>query len=117
MTRVRGVRPALAWQARGSNAHELLAAENDFMREHPTTWVPAFCESVRQGNNITLYAGLADIIEGWLLYDQEVIAEVVGLGTNSMGPVVENPNLSVGTELSDNHKYTDIESSTSGFSL
>ncbi|OGO22804.1 MAG: hypothetical protein A2144_07805 [Chloroflexi bacterium RBG_16_50_9] len=67
---------ALAWRSRDNNVRELLAAENDFLREHLTAWAPVFCESVRKYDAIAFYAGLVDITEGWLLCDQEVIADL-----------------------------------------
>ncbi|OGO21817.1 MAG: hypothetical protein A2144_09580 [Chloroflexi bacterium RBG_16_50_9] len=73
---------ALARQSQDDGVRELISAENDFLREHPVAWVPAFCESVRRFDITSFYAGVADVTEGWILNDQVVVRDLLNCHLN-----------------------------------
>jgi len=47
--------------------------EGAFLREHLAMWVPALCENVRKFDATGVYSGLADVTEGWIGCDREII--------------------------------------------
>lgn len=57
----------------GQSVQDWLREEEDFLREHLVTWLPAFCEGIRESCETLFYSGVADITEGWICLDQEII--------------------------------------------
>src|SRR4030042_84440 len=68
-------REVAAWET--GNAQELLKEEEAFLREHLASWVPSFCENVRRFDTGVFYTGLADLTEGWILCDQQIIWSIL----------------------------------------
>ena len=68
-------REVAAWET--GNAQELLKEEDAFLHEHLASWVPAFCENVRRFDTGVFYTGLADLTEGWILCDQQIIWSIL----------------------------------------
>ena len=66
---------AEAWR-KSENAQDLIVEENSFLNEHLARWVPDFCALVRQLDTKSFYSGLADITEGWLLYEVSLLKEI-----------------------------------------
>ncbi len=65
-------REAEAWAKEDEDeALRLLSAEQEFLREHLTKWVPKLCSEVRQHDRVGLFHGLADLTEGWVVFDYE----------------------------------------------
>lgn len=67
---------ALAWQ-KGEGARDLLKEEGTFLSEHLARWVPDFCENIRQFDSTGFYKGVADVTEGWIQYDLELVTAIV----------------------------------------
>lgn len=61
----------------GQAVHDWLAEEEDFLREHLAPWLPAFCEGIRKSCETLFYSGTADITEGWICCEQEVIKGLI----------------------------------------
>jgi len=70
-------REVAAWET--GNAQELLKEEEAFLHEHLASWVPAFCENVRRFDTAGFYAGLADLTEGWISCDHQIIRSILKL--------------------------------------
>jgi len=63
-----------AWRNVNKNqAFRLLDAEKHFLEEHLMTWVTRFCENVRAYERLGFYRGWADLTEGWLSFDHQLI--------------------------------------------
>lgn len=58
---------------KSGNAQHLIKEEEAFLREHLAGWVPVFCANVRCFTDNVFYSGLADLTEGWILCDQQII--------------------------------------------
>lgn len=61
----------------GQSVQDWLAEEEDFLREHLAPWLPAFCEGIRESCETLFYSGVADITEGWICLDQEIIKGLI----------------------------------------
>ncbi|MEE8471479.1 MAG: molecular chaperone TorD family protein, partial [Dehalococcoidia bacterium] len=73
---------AEAWQS-GQEVWEWLEEQYEFLREHLLLWVPAFCSNIRECCDTPFYSGVADLTEGWICCDQEVIKGVMDAGKQS----------------------------------
>jgi len=63
-----------AWRNVNKNqAFRLLDAEKHFLEEHLMRWVTRFCENVRAHERLGFYRGWADLTEGWLSLDYQLI--------------------------------------------
>lgn len=67
-------REAQAWWLNLDVVRELLEEEYMFLDNHLALWVPALCQNIREFCKTRFYAGIADITEGWIRYDREIIA-------------------------------------------
>ncbi len=76
---------AEAWESKQS-VDEWLSEEQAFLNEHLAQWVPALCDNVRSLSENAFYSGLADLTEGWICCDQEIIA---GLRDQEAGNLVQ----------------------------
>lgn len=67
-------------KARGSNqaVRNWLEEQNEFLHKHLVQWLPVFCESIRKSCESRFYSGVADLTEGWILCDQEIIRDLIG---------------------------------------
>lgn len=61
----------------GQSVQDWLAEEEDFLGEHLAPWLPAFCERIRESCETLFYSGVADITEGWICLDQEIIKGLI----------------------------------------
>lgn len=61
----------------GQSVQDWLAEEEDFLGEHLASWLPAFCEGIRESCETLFYSGVADITEGWICLDQEIIKGLI----------------------------------------
>lgn len=61
----------------GQSVQDWLAEEEDFLGEHLAPWLPAFCEGIRESCETLFYSGVADITEGWICLDQEIIEGLI----------------------------------------
>jgi len=68
-------REVAAWET--GNAQEFLKEEDTFLSEHLASWVPTFCENVRIFDTTVFYAGLADLTEGWIFCDHQIIRSIL----------------------------------------
>ncbi len=58
-------------------ALRLLLAKRDFLREHLMVWLPGFCAEVKKHDRLGLFGHLADLTEGWVIFDyQQFLKEV-----------------------------------------
>ncbi|MBI2328493.1 MAG: molecular chaperone TorD family protein [Chloroflexi bacterium] len=65
-------REAEAWENSDEvKAHTFLLAERQFLRTHLVNWVPKLGEKIREFDRLGIFAGIADITEGWLAFDYE----------------------------------------------
>lgn len=61
---------AEAWgSANRDEALRFLLAGQEFLREHLVTWLPGFCDEVREHDRLGLFGALADLTEGWVIFD------------------------------------------------
>ncbi len=67
-------------EARSSNqaVRNWLEEQNEFLHKHLVQWLPIFCESIRKSCESRFYSGVADLTEGWILCDQEIIRDLIG---------------------------------------
>lgn len=65
----------------GSGMLDALHEEEKFLEEHLLRWVPALCEQIRKFDTKGFYKGLADITEGWIVYDRSVVGSLAGAST------------------------------------
>ncbi len=68
---------SLAWKTQ-KEGQDLLKEEDAFIAEHLIKWVPSLCDNIRKFDTTGIYAGLADITEGWLYSDRTVISDLSG---------------------------------------
>lgn len=59
-------------------AYSLLNTQHNFMEDHLATWVPVFANEVRRFADTQFYCGLADLTEGFLEADAELLVDLVG---------------------------------------
>ncbi len=72
---------AEAWENDDEDeALRLLLAEREFLREHLVTWLPQFCGKIREYDRLGLFHGLADLTEGWVIFDYQYLQ---GIETSS----------------------------------
>jgi TorA maturation chaperone TorD len=69
---------AIQWRTE-DDAQELLEEECYFLSQHLAKWVPCFCENVRSFSSSLFYIGWADVTEGWIQYDLELVTAIVAL--------------------------------------
>ncbi len=63
-------REAEVWDSGDEDeAHTLLLAEKQFLNTHLMNWLPKLCEKIREFERLGLFAGIADITEGWIVFD------------------------------------------------
>lgn len=69
-------RTQAAIEANDSNRqNELYAKQRSFFSEHINNWVPRFCDDVRTHAKTDFYRGMADITEGFLAMEGQLIQE------------------------------------------
>jgi TorA maturation chaperone TorD len=78
-------REAEDWQSSGE-ASRLLEEQYGFLREHLVMWVPALCANIRESCETDFYSGVADLTEGWIYCDQEIIKGVIDMGKRDRQP-------------------------------
>ncbi len=63
---------AEAWK-RGDEAEALKfsLAEKEFSEEHLLTWLPEFCDRVKEFDRLNFFRGFADLTEGWVIFDYQ----------------------------------------------
>lgn len=65
-------REAEAWHKGDEDeAGGFLWAEEQFVTEHLGTWLPELCGRIREQDRLGLFRGLADLTEGWVVFDYE----------------------------------------------
>jgi len=69
---------AESWQSE-KGGWDVIKEEDAFLSEHLALWVPALCESIRNFDATGLYSGLADVTEGWIGCDREIILGLADL--------------------------------------
>jgi TorA maturation chaperone TorD len=71
-------REARAWQIE-KKARDLLEEEDTFLYDHLASWMPTFCQNIRTFDTTGFYSGLADVTEGWICCDQEIVKGLLDL--------------------------------------
>lgn len=68
---------AKAWESDDEDeALRYLKEEKEFLEKHLLSWLPEFCDKIRMFDRISLFCGIADFTEGWVVFDyQEHIME------------------------------------------
>lgn len=67
-------REAKAWRKEDQNeAQSLLNIEKRFLEKHLAKWAPKFCETIRRYDKLGFYRGWADVTEGWIIFDSQLI--------------------------------------------
>jgi TorA maturation chaperone TorD len=65
-------REAEAWERVDTDeAHTFLRAEKQFLGAHLMSWLPKFCQKIRESDRLGLLAGITDVTEGWVTFDYE----------------------------------------------
>lgn len=63
-------REAEAWRENDEDAAcQYQLAERDFIAEHLQTWLPELCGEIRRHDRLRLFHGIADLTEGWVIFD------------------------------------------------
>ena len=61
---------AQAWRSgQEAEADRLREREEGFLRDHIVTWVPGFCDLMREDAMLGFYQGLAAVTKGFVLSD------------------------------------------------
>jgi len=77
-------REAKAWRKEDQNeAQSLLSIEKRFLEKHLGKWAPKFCETIRRYDKLRFYRGWADITEGWISFDCQLIENSEGTSTKA----------------------------------
>lgn len=67
---------AEAWKAADfGKVSTLLRAEKAFLENHLLTWVPKLCQNIKVYGQLGLFKGLADLTEGWIRLDRDLVQE------------------------------------------
>jgi len=67
---------AKAWEEeRIDEACEMLHKQQAFLQEHLVSWVPKYCELMFEDAQLDFYRGVARLIKGFVLYENERVTE------------------------------------------
>ena len=70
--RILCAREAEAWgKGDEASAVNLVREQRGFLEEHLLTWLPRFCQKVREFDRNGFYDGFAELTEGWVRFDDE----------------------------------------------
>ena len=66
-------------------AMHLIATQQNFLEDHIRTWVPVFTADVRRFSKTLFYQGLAELTDGFLQSEHELLAEMIVPGEDEEG--------------------------------
>ncbi len=60
-----------------SSCVDILACQKSFLEQHMLRWVPDLCKDIRELGQTDYYHGIADITEGFLRLEQDVVGDLL----------------------------------------
>ncbi len=59
-----------------NNARDSLRMQNDFLKDHISKWVPAFCDELCEKSSNDFFRGIGKITKGFLISERELLDEL-----------------------------------------
>lgn len=70
-------------KSNGEQALEWLEMQQEFLKEHLSAWIPAFCKDLEQAAESDFYKGVAKVTKAYLSLEQETIGELLAQNFSS----------------------------------